>query len=294
MGKIVRALSQDGSVLCIAIDSTDIVNEIFRIHRTSPVVSAALGRTATAAAIMGSLMKNDTDSLTLRISGGGPCGQIIAVSDWRGNVKCTVQNPLVDLPLKPNGKLDVGACVGTDGFLAVVRDLGLKEPYCGQVPIVSGEIAEDITSYYAVSEQIPTVCALGVLVDRDYTIKHAGGFIVQLVPPVAETAIDIIEKNVSQMASVTTMLEQGITPEDIVFKALDGFNPEILDTWETAYKCDCSRERMERALISIGKKDLESLAAEQENTELVCHFCNSAYNFTRGEIKALLERAAAK
>ena len=195
MGKIVRALSADGSALCSAIDTTDIVNEIHRIHGTSATASAAAGRLATAACIMGALMKNEGDRLTLRINGGGSIGTITAVADYRGNVKCCMDNPYADLPLNKVGKLDVGGIVGTDGYLAVIKDLGLKEPYIGQVPIVSGEIAIDVTQYYAVSEQIPTVCALGVLVDTDLTIKKAGGYMIQLVPPVNEAAIDFIEEN---------------------------------------------------------------------------------------------------
>lgn len=291
MGKIVRALSADGSVLCSAINSTDIVNEIFRIHKTTPVASAALGRLCTAASIMGALLKGEDDTLTLRLNGGGPSGNIVAAADYMGNVKCYAENPQVDLPLKPNGKLDVSGYVGTDGFLGVIKDLGLKEPYATQTPIVSGEIAEDITSYFAVSEQIPTVCALGVLVDRDWSIKAAGGYIIQLVPPINESAIDVIEKNIRDMQSVTALIESGMTSEEIALKGLEGLNGDILDSWEANYRCGCSRERTERILISLGAKELERLADEQESTEVCCHFCDKKYSFTSEELKELLKSA---
>lgn len=293
MGKIVRALSVDGSVLCMAIDTTDIVNEIYKIHQTTPVVSAALGRTATATAMMGSLLKNESDSITVRIDGKGPCGMIIAVADFRGNVRCYATNPQVELPLNEIGKLNVGECVGTDGNLAVVKDMGLKEPYVGQVPLVSGEIGDDITSYYGISEQIPTVCGLGVLVDRDWSIKHAGGFMIQLVPPVNEAAIDVIEKNIKNMTSVTQMLENGYSPEDIITVALEGMDPNILDSWDVSYKCNCSRERMEQVLLSIGKDDLQEIIDDktQDEIELVCHFCNEKHSFEKTEIQKLKDMA---
>lgn len=291
MGKIVRALSADGSVLCSAINSTDIVNEIFRIHHTTPVATAALGRLATAGCIMGAMLKGEDDSLTLRVNGGGPAGTMVVAADYRGNVRCYTEHPEVDLPLKPNGKLDVSGYVGKDGFLGVVKDLGLKEPYATQVPIVSGEIAEDITSYYAVSEQIPTVCALGVLVDRDWTVKAAGGYIIQLVPPINEKAIDIIEKNIADMQSVTQMMEAGLTSEQIALKGLEGLDGEVLDSWDVSYKCKCSRERTEEMLISLGRDELNKLAAEDEETEVCCHFCDKKYYFTRDEILKLAENS---
>ncbi len=291
MGKIVRALSADGSVLCSAINSTDIVNEIFRIHQTTPVATAALGRLATAGCIMGAMLKGEDDSLTLRINGGGPAGTMVVAADYRGNVRCYTEHPEIDLPLKPNGKLDVSGYVGKDGFLGVVKDLGLKEPYATQVPIVSGEIAEDITSYYAISEQIPTVCALGVLVDRDWTVKAAGGYIIQLVPPINEKAIDIIEKNIADMQSVTQMMEAGLTSEQIALKGLEGLDGEVLDSWDVSYKCKCSRERTEEMLISLGKDELNRLAAEDEETEVCCHFCDKKYYFTRDEILKLAENS---
>ncbi len=288
MAKIVRALSADGSVLCSAIDSTDIANEIFRLHGTSPVATAALGRLATAGSIMGAMLKAEDDRLTLRMNGGGPAGNIVVAADYMGNVKCYADNVRVDMPLKPNGKLDVSGYVGQDGFLGVIKDLGLKEPYATQVPIVSGEIAEDITSYYAISEQIPTVCALGVLVDRDWTVKHAGGFLIQLVPPINEKAIDVVENNIRTMQSVTELMEQGKTPEEIALMGLAGLNGEVLDEWECGYHCNCSRERTEQILLSLGHDELKRLAEEQDETEVCCHFCDKKYRFTSAELKKLL------
>lgn len=290
MGKLVRALSADGSVLCSSVDATDICNEIVRIHTPSPAATAAMGRLAAAGALMGALMKGEDDALTLRINGGGVGGTVLCVADYMGNVRCCCDNPQADLPLKENGKIDVGGFVGKDGFLAVIRDLGLKEPYATQSPIVSGEIAEDITAYYAISEQIPTVCALGVLVDRDHSVKAAGGYIIQLVPPVNEAAIDFIESNIKNMQSVTQMLTEGKTPEEIALMGLEGLQGEILDSWDCGYKCKCSRQRTERMLISIGKKDLLSLAEEAEgDTEICCQFCGKKYYFSKEELERLAE-----
>ena len=294
MGKIVRALSADGGVLCSAINSTDIVNEIFRIHKTTPVASAALGRLATAGSIMGAMLKSEDDLLTLRMNGGGPSGNLVVAADFMGNVKCYAEETQVDLPLNAKGKLDVAGYVGTDGFLDVVKDLGLKEPYATRTPIVSGEIAEDITSYYAISEQIPTVCALGVLVDRDWSIKAAGGYIIQLVPPIDESAIEIIERNIQKMQSVTQMLESGMTSEEIALMGLEGLDGAVLDSWDAVYACNCSRERTEKILISLGTEELARLADEQDTTEVCCHFCDKKYSFTSGELKTLLDEAQKK
>jgi len=285
MSKIVRALSADGSVLCAAVDSRDIVNEIHRIHRTTPVASAALGRLATAGVIMGSLMKNERDLLTLRLDGGGPAGVITVTADYRGNVRCCANNYNVDLPLNGKGKLDVAGYVGRQGLLGVIRDTGLKEPYAAQVPLVSGEIAEDITGYYAVSEQIPTVCALGVLVDIDLSIKAAGGYMLQLLPPVEEEKIAFIENNIKTMQSVTEMLDSGMTAGEIALLALKGLGGEILDEWEVFYKCDCSRERTGEVLVSLGRKELRKLGESGEKIEVCCHFCDKKYYFEPNEIK---------
>lgn len=287
MGKIVRALSEDGSVLCSAIDSTDMVNEIKRLHRTTPVVTAALGRMATAGSIMGAMLKYEGDSLTLRINGGGPCGTLMVVSDYRGNVKCCAGNTQV--PLSPDGKIDVKACVGSDGFLTVVKDMGLKEPYCGQIPLASGNIADDITAYYSISEQIPTVCALGIVFNDDASVKAAGGYMLQLVPPVQDSAVAVIEKNLAAMDSITAMLENATPVDEIALKALSGLGGEVLDSWDAVYHCDCSRERTEQILMSMGRKEIEKLAREQQNTEVCCHFCNKKYVFSTDEMLNLLK-----
>ena len=289
MGKIVRALSEDGSVLCSAIDSTDIVRDIQRLHGTSPVVTAALGRMCTAGSIMGALLKNEGDTLTLRINGGGPCGTLTVVADYRGNVKCCAGDVHAQVPLRADGGLDVPACVGTDGFLTVVKDMGLKEPYVGQIPLASGNIAEDITAYYTISEQIPTVCALGMVFDENASVKAAGGYMLQLVPPVQDSAVRVIEDNLSKMESITGMLEKGLKPEELAVNALEGLGGEILDRWSAQYYCDCSRERTEGILISLGREELQKLANEDKTTEVCCHFCNKKYEFSAEEIGKLLK-----
>lgn len=287
MAKIVRTISMDASVTATAIDATDIVAEIERIHQPSAVVTAALGRLSIAASLIGIGLKNDTDSVTLRLNGNGPAGALIAVGDSRGNVKSYVSNPIVEIPLNSYGKLDVAGAVGKDGTLSVVKDLGLKEPYVGQIPIVSGEIAEDIASYFALSEQIPTVCGLGVLVNPDLTVKAAGGYLIQLLPFADEACIDVLEKNVNSLPSVTQMLTAGVTAEEMAMKVLDGLTPNVLDEFNCAYKCDCSRERVERALISLGNDELTKMADEEEITEVCCHFCDKKYAFTRDQIISL-------
>ncbi len=290
MGKLVRCISIDGTVTVIAADTTDMVEQAQQIHTTSAVTSAALGRLLTAACFMGTVLKNGTDNVTLRINGGGPAGSVIAVADSKGNTRGYVSNPIVEIPLSKKGKLDVGTAVGTDGTLMVMKDLGLKEPYIGQVPIVSGEIAQDITSYYANSEQTPTVCALGVLVNPDLSIKAAGGFIIQLLPTAQDDAIDAVERCIKGFEPVTAMLSRGMTPEDICRKALPEFELDVLDTAEPSYVCNCSAERVIKALISIGAKELESIA-QDERAEVCCHFCSKRYIFTAEEIKSILADA---
>lgn len=292
MARLTRALSADGSVMAMAIDSTDIAGRIEQIHETSAVVTAATGRLATAASMMGCLLKGENDTLTLRLSGGGPVGSIIAVSDSKGNVKAYPANPVVELPLNDKGKLDVAGAVGTDGYLSVIRDLGLKEPYIGQTPIVSGEIAEDITNYYAVSEQIPTVCALGVLVNPDLTVKAAGGFLVQLLPFADEKAIETIERNINGIKPVSAMIDEGMTPSDICKLLLSGLEPEILEERMPVYRCDCSKERVERALLSMGREQLNELITEDHGTEVCCHFCEKKYRYSEDELKCLLNDAS--
>ncbi len=290
MAKIVRTISKDASVVASAIDALDIVSEIERIHKTSAVVTAALGRLSIAASLIGNGLKGENDSVTIRMNGGGATGILIAVSDSRGNVKSYVGNPIVELPLNRYGKLDVSGAVGKDGTLSVVKDLGLKEPYVGQVPIVSGEIAEDIANYFAASEQIPTVCGLGVLVNPDLTVKAAGGYLIQLLPFADESCIDILEANVNKRPPVTSMLDSGMSAEDIAKSVLDGLEPEVMDSFEVNYKCDCSKERVERALVSLGMEELVKMAEEQDSTEVCCHFCDKKYVFSKDEIVTLSKR----
>lgn len=294
MGYLYRAISEDGSAFAAVLDAKDIVSEIEKIHGTSAVVTAALGRLSIAASLMGYTLKGDEDSITLRIDADGPTGQLVAVADSRGNVKSCVNNPVVEIPLNSKGKLDVAGAVGKDGTLSVVKDMGLREPYVGVIPLVSGEIAEDIASYYATSEQIPTVCALGVLVDTDLSVKSAGGFLVQLLPFADEKCIDQIEQNVQNMRPVSALLDEGVTPEEIAEMLLKGLSPNELDTARPAYKCDCSRSRTEKVLISIGKTELNSIAAENKDTTVSCHFCGKDYVFTPDEIRRLAEGAASE
>ncbi|MBQ8783623.1 MAG: Hsp33 family molecular chaperone HslO [Clostridia bacterium] len=290
MGKLVRCISDDGTLVMMAADTTDMVNTAQELHTTSAVVSAALGRLLTAASLMGSMLKNKDDSLTLRLSADGPAGTVIAVSDCDGNTRGYAANSIVEIPLNAKGKLDVAGAVGKNGSLTVMKDLGLKEPYIGQIPLVSGEIAEDITSYYAISEQTPTVCALGVLVNPDLTIKAAGGFIIQLLPTAFDDTIDKVERCIEGIPSVTQMLTSGLTPEDICKKVLPEFNLEVLDSSNPEYKCNCSKERVVKALISLGKDDLQELA-QDESTEVKCQFCNKAYTFTSEDILEILKKS---
>ena len=249
----------------------------------------------TAASLMGVMLKKAENSITLRLRGDGPAGFLIAVTDGLGNVRGDVESPVVEIPLNGLGKLDVAGAVGRSGSLSVVKDLGLKDPYVGQVPIVSGEIAEDITHYYAVSEQTPTVCALGVLVNPDLTVKAAGGFLAQLLPGASEEDIDRLEQNIGKLSSVTQLLTGGASVEDICRMVLEGFSPQILETVQTEYRCSCSRQRVERALISIGKEDLQQMMAEEETVEVNCHFCGKKVSFrSRAILKALLKKAEKK
>lgn len=290
MGKLIRCISQDGTLVMMAADTTDMVEEAQRIHQTSAVTSAALGRLLTASSLMGSMLKGENESITLRLNGGGPAGSVIAVSDSNGNARGYVMNSVVEIPLNAKGKLDVAGAVGTDGSLTVIKDLNLKEPYIGQVPIISGEIAEDITSYYAISEQIPTVCALGVLVNPDLSIKAAGGFIIQLLPTAADDTIDAVERCIKDIPSVTQMITDGLSPADICKKVLSEFELDVLDESAPVYECKCSRERVEKALISTGLDSLKELA-EDEKTEVSCQFCDRKYSFTPAEIRNLIRKA---
>ena len=293
MGKLVRCISSDGTLTVMAADTTDIVNTAQEIHKTSAVVSAALGRLLTAACLMGSSLKGKDDSVTLRINGGGPAGTILAVSDSSGNVRGYAVNPVVEIPLNDKGKLDVAGAVGTDGALTVIKDLGLKDPYVGQIPIASGEIAEDITSYFAVSEQIPTVCALGVLVNPDLTIRRAGGFIIQLLPTADDSVIDLVEKCIEGIEPVTKMLDSKMTPEEICRHVLANFELEVLDEAQPEYRCNCSRDRVSKALISMGREELSDIMKD-ERTEVCCQFCDKKYVFTPADIAKLIEQSNSK
>ncbi len=289
MAHLVRAITQDGAAVITAIHSTDIVAEAERIHKTSAVVTAALGRLLTAGAMMGYLLKGEQDSLTLQIKGDGPCGMLVVVADCRGFVKGYAAQTVVELPLNPYGKLDVAGAVGRNGTLYVIRDTGRKEPYVGQTPIVSGEIAEDITHYYAISEQTPTVCGLGVLVAPDLTVLQAGGFLLQLLPGAGEETIAQIERNLDGLPSVTQMLSEGSTPQDICFRLLSGLSPELLDEADCGWRCDCSRQRVERAMISLGREELMDIIGQREPVELHCEFCNRSYTLSIDELRGLLE-----
>lgn len=290
MSKAIRCLTTDATVMALAIDTTDIVAEAERIHQPSAVVTAALGRLLTAASMMGIMLKNTEDSVTLKVNGGGPVGQITVVSDGRGNVRGYATNPVVEIPLKPNGKLDVSGAVGTDGFLYVLRDTGAAEPYTGCTPLVSGELAEDITSYYASSEQIPTVCALGVLVNPDLSVRAAGGFILQLLPFCPESVIDRLEENIAQLPPMTTMLDEGLSVSDILQKALVGFEYDVVDSYEPEYRCACSRDKVTRAFCAMPKDELRTLPDETGKVEVTCSFCDNVYTFTREEIEKLADR----
>ncbi len=293
MSKILRAIDSEGFVRVSFIDSRDMVETARKIHKTSPVATAALGRTLTMTALIGSGMKEKDDTVSVFIKGDGPLGQIVTTANGDGSVKGYVANPAVHLPKKPNGKLDVGGAVGK-GSLAITMDLGLKEPYCGQVPLVTGEIAEDFTYYYAKSQQIPTAISLGVLVDRDYSVKQAGGLFVQLMPGCDEETATLIEKNVTNLAPVTTMLEEGMSPDLIVTSVFAGLFFKYLDDDEYNYKCDCKREKIEKALISLGEKELKAMIDEDHKAEVTCRFCPEVYKFTEFELINLLNKAKNK
>ncbi len=289
MDNFCKVLTKDGMVRALALDATEIVEQARRIHETTPVMTAALGRTLAAASMLGSLLKSPKDTLTLQIKGDGPAGGIMTVSDAEGNVRGYPGNPDVDLPLNEKGKLDVAGAIGREGTLTVIKDLNLKEPYIGRTPIVSGEIAEDVTHYLMVSEQTPSAVALGVLVDRDWSVKKAGGFLIQLMPGADELTITKLEWAIAHTAPVTELLEQGLSPEDILRRLLEEFEVEVLERGEKCYRCDCSRERVERVLISMGAKELETLAREQEVTEVGCQFCTQKYRFTSEELLNLVD-----
>lgn len=286
---IVRGMTKDGFVKAMAISSTAIVERARMIHKTTPTATAAFGRVLTAASMMGNVQKVENGALTLQIKGGGPLGTILATSDAVGNVRGYVQNPSITLLEKYAGKLDVGAAVGTDGMLTVIRDLQMKEPYIGTVALATGEIADDVTAYFAQSEQTPTACALGVLIDTDQSVKVAGGYLIQLLPGAPEDVIDRLERGIRKAGAVTPMLAEGLTPEDILLRVMDEFELEFLETTPVAYQCYCSRERVTSTLIAIGKKDLQEIADEGKPITIECQFCDTTYEFTPEEIRSILE-----
>lgn len=288
MDRIIRCITSNGALMASAIDSSDTIYTAQKLHGLSATAAAALGRLLTGASIMGAMLKQERASLTLRVNGGGPLGTLTAISDSRGNVRGCVDNPAAEVPRKPNGKLDVGAAVGTQGRLGVIRSYGTGEPYMGQVALVSGEIAEDITNYYAVSEQIPTVCALGVLVDSEAgKVMLAGGLLLQVLPGAAPEDIEKLEKNVADLEPVTTMLAKGMSTEEMCEKALADFEVEKLDEMPVHYACTCSRERYYSALSTLEPDELETLPAQDGKVETVCPYCCRKYYFTVEELHEL-------
>ncbi|KRQ87214.1 33 kDa chaperonin [Caloramator mitchellensis] len=290
MAYILRATAANGDIRLFAAITTDMVEEARRIHNLSPTASAALGRFMTVASMMGTMLKGERDTITLSLNGGGSIGNMVAVSNPKGNVKAYVSNPGADLPLNEKGKLDVGRIVGVNGFLNVVKDLGLKEPYVGQVPLRTGEIGDDIAYYFTVSEQVPSAVVLGVLVDTDISIKAAGGLIIQMMPGANEFLADIITFRLQEIPPLSTLIAEGKSGEEILNMLFDDMDLKIYEKIDCRYECDCSRERVERALIALGKEELQRLHDEEESIQLECHFCDKKYKFTKEEIKKLIDK----
>lgn len=286
---IVRATAANTQIRAFAASTTEMVEQARKHHNTSPVATAALGRLLTGGVMMGSMMKNPTDVLTLQVQCGGPIGGMTVTADSQGNVKGYVNHPDVLLPPK-NGKLDVGGALGP-GFLNVIKDMGLKEPYSGQTILQTGEIAEDLTYYFATSEQVPSSVGLGVLMNKDNTVRCAGGFIVQVMPFIEDEVLNKLEDNIKKIQSVTAMLDNGHSPEDMLGQVLEGLDVSVTDTLPAQFYCNCSKERIEKAIISIGKKDIQSMIDDGEDIEVKCHFCNTAYNYTVDELKVLLKKS---
>ncbi len=290
MDRILRATAGNGYIKMSAVSARGLVQRAKNIHCCTPTTAAALGRTLCAASMLGNLLKEDNGSLTIRINGGGPIGSVIAVSDSEGYVRGYVADPTVDLPLRKDGKLDVGGAVGRDGMITVSRDIGLKEPYIGSTQLVSGEIAEDLTAYMLESEQIPAACGLGVLIDTDLSVKAAGGFIVQLMPGAPEEYIDLLEENIFMMDQLTTVLsEDGL--EAVFEQVLKGIGHHMVGEDEVGYRCYCSRDRVEQAILSAGEAELESMIAEGESVDVSCQFCDAVYTFSPADMRSLLDSA---
>ncbi len=290
---IVRATAADGMIRAFAATTRNMVESARVHHNTSPIATAALGRLLTAAAMMGSDMKNDKDLLTIKINCDGPIGGLLVTADSKGHVKGYVNNPMVMLPPNDKGKLDVGGALDL-GVLSVIKDIGLKEPYVGQTILVTGEIAEDLTYYFATSEQVPSTVALGVLMNKDNTVRQAGGFIIQLMPGAGDEVIDKLEKRISEISSITAMLDKDMSPENILGFVLEDFDLKLNDRMECCFECDCTRERVSKALISVGKEELQSMIDEGKDVELQCHFCSKKYSFTPDELKDMLAKADSK
>lgn len=290
MDYIVRATAADAQIRVFAATTRELTENARQLHNTSPVVTAALGRLMTGAVMMGAMLKGEDDLLTLQVSGDGPMKGMTVTADAKGHVKGYAVEPQIMLPPNLVGKLDVGGAIG-NGFLRVIKDMGLKEPYTGQVQLQSGEIAEDLTYYFATSEQVPSSVGLGVLMEKDNTVKQAGGFIIQLMPFTQEQVIERLEKNLTEFSAVTTVLSEGKTPEEMLEQLLAGLDPVITDTCPCEFRCDCSKSRVEKAIVSIGKKDIEEMIADNKEIEVNCHFCDTSYRFTVEELKELLKRA---
>ncbi len=288
--KLTRAITKDGFFKISAVVSTETVEQSRKFHNSSPVATAALGRLLTAGLLMGGELKEDNAKLTLQMSGDGPLGRVIVSANSKGEVKGYAENPQIDMPLNEKGKLDVGGAIGK-GTLSVIKDLGLKEPYIGQVAIQTGEVGDDLAYYFMQSEQVPSVVALGVLVDRDFSVKCAGGFIIQVMPECNDESLTVLENSIAGIMSVTEMLSQGMDGADMIKYAMLGFDTEILEESEVGYVCDCSRERMERAIVSLGKAEIDAIIKEQGQAEIVCSFCNKPYVFNTEELEAMRDRA---
>ncbi len=289
MDRIVRAISSDGLVQAAAICSRDLTERARQIHKLLPVGTAALGRTLSAASLMGNALKGVGASLTLQIKGGGPLGTVLAVSDNLGNVRGYVTNPQVDIPLREDGKLDVGGAVGREGTITVIKDLHMKEPYVGTIDLLGGEIAEDVAAYFVESEQIPTACGLGVLVDRDQSVKAAGGYLIQLLPGATEDTIVKVEGGIMAAGNVSAILDKDDDPEHMLRQVMSDFDLKILETCPVEYRCYCSHQRVERALISLGKDELRQILDEQGHCSMTCQFCDAVYDFSGDELKALID-----
>lgn len=288
--QIVRGMTADGFVKVVGITTTNLVERARQIHKTLPTATAALGRLLTAASMMGNMQKMEDGSVTLQVKGGGPLGTLLAVSDWEGNVRGYVENPAISVMEKYRGKLDVGAAVGKDGTLTVIRDLRMRDPYIGTIPLYSGEIAEDIAAYYVQSEQIPTACALGVLLERDQSVRAAGGYLIQMLPGAPEHIVDQIERSIEAVGSVTSVLEAGASAAGLLHMLFVGMDLRLLETTNVEYRCYCSRERVQSTLISLGREDMEQIVRDRETISVSCQFCDTVYEFTPDDVAELLEK----